>query len=168
MPAINNERGVVLITVLLLMAIVALLGTLALNGANVDIQISGFMRRVAAAFGGAEGGTDLAVPVIEETISAGVVVPAPGEIAGLTIDTAGDLAAEITGGLDFDNDEAADAPDLVMTVNNVELDVDIDRMYSYALPGGATEFAAGYEGVGNAAAGGGTGVLYKVTGEGTR
>jgi hypothetical protein len=51
---------------------------------------------------------------------------------------------------------------------NVEVRVDVDRMYSYALPGGALEFASGYEGVGASAAGGGIGVLYRISSQGNK
>jgi hypothetical protein len=171
----DNQRGAILVTVIMLMAIVALLGTLAINSATVDMQISGFMRRVATAFSGAEAGTDLAVPLIETTIAAGELTIEDIENV-LLIDAAGDpgnglaaLVEEITGGSDYDPDTASASPDLTLTdLNGVEVRVDIDRMYAYTLPGGAMEFAAGYEGVGAAAAGGGIGILYRITSEGTR
>lgn len=177
LQTIRNQRGAILVTVIMLMAIVALLGTLALNSANVDIQISGFMRRAATAFSGAEAGTDLAVPIIETTLAAGDVVIDEIENV-LSINAAGDpdsdpplasLVEEISGGSSYDPDTATDSPDLILSdLNGVEVRVDIDRMYSYNLPGGAMEFASGYEGVGAAAAGGGVGILFRITSEGTR
>lgn len=171
MKQLHSEQGMILITVLLLMMIVTLLGVIAINTSTVDIQISGNLRRSSAAFGGAEAGTDLVVPVIERTIAAGTLDP--DSIPGGSIDTA-ELADEINGGLDNDDDNPTDSPDLVLTSlgsdagTSVEVRVDIDRMYSYSLPGGAMEFASGYEGVGAAAAGGGIGVLYRVTSQGNR
>jgi hypothetical protein len=175
MKRVRNEQGVILITVLLLMAIVALIGVIAINTSTVDIQISGNLRRSSLAFGGAEAGTDLAVPIIERTIAAGALDPTT--IGGGTVDPSPlsgiDLGAEITGGNDYNLDTPAVNPDLALAnlggaVGGVAVNVDIDRLYSYALPGGALEFASGYEGVGAAAAGGGIGVLYRIESQGTR
>lgn len=171
MNHLRNEEGVILITVLLLMAVVTLLGVVAINTSTVDLQISGNLRRVSEAFSGAEAGTDVVVPVIERTITAGALDPTT--IDGGTVDSnplSGiSLAAEITGGNDYHEDTASANPDVTLdSLGEVEVNVDVDRMYSYNLPGGAMEFASGYEGVGAAAAGGGIGVLYRVTSQGTR
>lgn len=173
MKQIRNENGMILVTVILLMAIVALLGVIAINTSTVDIQISGNMRRMSSAFSGAEAGTDLAVPVIERTLAAGELDPT--SISDGTVDGGGDLATEITGGSDYNMDSASGSPDLEYTLSgpdenggSVQVQVDIDRMYAYTLPGGAMEFASGYEGTGAAAAGGGIGILYRITSEGTR
>jgi Tfp pilus assembly protein PilX len=169
MKQLRNEDGMILITVILLMAIVALLGVIAINTSTVDIQISGNLRRVAAAFGGAEAGVDLSVPVIERTLAAGALDPTSLG-SGNTINGDGDLASEIIGGLDNNGDSVSSAnPDITLaSLGGVEVKVDIDRMYSYNLPGGAMEFASGYEGVGAAAAGGGIGVLYRITSQGNK
>jgi hypothetical protein len=164
---IDNQEGVILVTVILLMAIVALLGVIAINTSTVDIQISGNMRRASSSFGGAEAGIDMVVPIIESTLAAGALTPTV--LAGGAIDPGGDLLIELTGGSDYNADTPAASPDVVLNdLNGVEIKVDIDRLYAYTLPGGAMEFAAGYEGVGAAAAGGGVGVLFRVTSEGTR
>jgi len=170
MNRLSNEDGVILLTVILLMAVVAILGVVAINTSTVDVQISGNQRRSSIAFGGSEAGTDLAQPIIERTIAAGTLEPTT--ISGGTVDPsplAGvDLGSEITGGNDYNADTPFGNPDLTFSVGDATANVDIDRLYSYALPGGALEFAAGYEGVGAAAAGGGIGVLYLVDSVGSR
>jgi hypothetical protein len=170
MKQFRNEQGMILITVLLLMMIVTLLGVIAINTSTVDVQISGNLRRAAGAFGGAEAGTDLVVPIIERTIAAGALEPT--SLPGGTMDTV-DLGTEITGGSDNNSDNPTASPDVTLnglggTDVNVEVRVDVDRMYSYALPGGALEFASGYEGVGASAAGGGIGVLYRISSQGNK
>lgn len=170
MKRLRNEDGVILITVILLMAIVALLGVIAINTSTIDVQISGNQRRSSIAFGGSEAGTDLAQPIIERTIAAGSLEPTT--ISGGTVDPsplAGvNLADEITGGNDYNADTPYANPDLSVNVGNATVKVDIDRLYSYTLPGGALEFASGYEGTGAAAAGGGIGVLYRIDSVGSR
>jgi Tfp pilus assembly protein PilX len=166
MNRLRNEEGMILITVILLLAIVTLLGVMAINTSTIDIQIFGNVKRASTAFSGAEAGTDVVVPVIERTIAAGVLDP--DSIPDGTLDTT-NLGNEITGGSNYDSDTAAGNPDITITsLGGVEVQVDVDRMYSYNLPGGAMEFASGYEGVGAAAAGGGIGVLYKVTSQGKK
>lgn len=166
MKLLRNDQGAILITVILLMAIIALIGTIAINTSTVDIQITGNLKRASTAFSGAEAGTDVVVPIIEQTIAAGVLDP--GSIPGGTLDTT-NLGNEITGGSNYDADTAAGNSDITLTsLGGVEVQVDVDRMYSYNLPGGAMEFASGYEGAGAAAAGGGIGVLYKVTSQGKK
>ena len=75
MKTLNNERGAVLITTLLLIVIITLIGLIAINTATVDIQISGQTKRSSMVFGGAEAGVDLAIPVIEGTLGSGALVP---------------------------------------------------------------------------------------------
>lgn len=174
MNRIRNEKGMILITVLLLMAIVALLGTMAINTSTVDVQIAGNLKRSATAFGGAEAGVDVSVPIIEETLAEGTLTPTTYNVVGsdnvtrtINLDPADDdsLGNEIGGASNYDGDISDfTVPDL----GGVQVEVDIDRLYSYNLPGGAMEFASGYEGVGAAAAGGGIGILYRVTSRGTK
>jgi Tfp pilus assembly protein PilX len=170
MKKLRNEEGVILLTVILLMAVIALLGVLTINTTTVDLQISGNQRRASIAFSGGEAGTDLAQPIIERTIDAGTLTPTtvsdgtvdPNPLAGIGLGT------EITGGNDYNADTPYANPDLTISVGDATVNVDIDRLYSYTLPGGALEFASGYEGTGAAAAGGGIGVLYMIDSVGSR
>lgn len=159
MKTINNERGAILITILLLMAIVTLIGIIAINTATVDIQISGQTKRSSMAFGGAEAGVDLAIPVIENALANGALPP------GLTYGP--DLLAEIQSDPTV-SDPAFDTDITVSNLNGVAVNVDIDRLYVYVIPGSSLEFASGYEGIGAGAAGGGVGVLYRIDARGTR
>jgi len=170
MKLLNNEKGAILITMLLLMVIVTLIGVIAINTATVDIQISGNLKRVSTAFAGAEAGIELSIPIIENTIANGTLTPAAatGVITGL--DTT-NLEGEITGGRDNDPDfptGTGASPDITLSnLGEVKVDADIDRLYSVTVGGGSLEFASGYEGIGAGAAGGGVGVLYKVDSEGS-
>lgn len=192
MKTINNEKGAILITMLLLMVIVTLLGVIAINTSTIDIQITGYSKREALALQGAEAGIDLSIPIIESTLGAGQFTVSNSSIvttititgATTTLDNP-KLGTEILAGSDYNTDTPSGSnaittcgpgvpgsdpcgPDIsISNLNGVGVSVDIDRMYSYALPGGSLEFAAGYEGVGAGAAGGGVGVLYSIDSQGT-
>lgn len=197
MKTINNENGAILITMLLLMVIVTLLGVIAINTSTIDIQITGHSKRGALALQGAEAGIDLGIPIIESTLAMGqlstssatvsTTIPSFASGAGGSLDAAM-LGTEITGGSGYHGDTPSGAnatttcgadritttgtdpcgPDIAITnLNGVGVNVDIDRFYSYALPGGSLEFAAGYEGVGAGAGGGGVGILYGIDSQGT-
>lgn len=162
--AFKNEKGAVLITMLLLLMVITLIGVIAINVSTVDIQIAGNQRRVTTAFEGAEAGTDLAVPVIEGTLLDSIL--SPGAIPGAVY--SGDIGTEI---LNEQSDAELAAFNADITIANigqgVSVSVDIDRMYPITLAGGSIEFAAGYEGIGAGAGGGGVAVLFKVTSQGT-
>jgi len=166
MKTINNERGAILITILLLMAIVTLIGIIAINTATVDIQISGQTKRSSMAFGGAEAGVDLAIPIIENTLANGALPAMPSGYTYNTTDSP-DLVAEIQGDPSV-SPSAFDTDITVSNLNGVRVDVDIDRLYVYVIPGSSLEFASGYEGTGAGAAGGGIGVLYRIDAQGTK
>lgn len=181
MKTINNEKGAILITMLLLMVIVTLLGVIAINTSTIDIQITGHSKRGALALQGAEAGIDLGIPIIESTLAMGqlstssatvstaITFPSgSGTTANLDAADAVTLGTEITGGTNYHTDSPSSGTDLSITnLNGVGVNVDIDRFYSYALPGGSLEFAAGYEGVGAGAGGGGVGILYGIDSQGT-
>ncbi|MBI5327110.1 MAG: hypothetical protein HZB80_02290 [Deltaproteobacteria bacterium] len=182
MKLLNNERGAILITMLLLMVIVTLIGVIAINTTTVDMQITGNLKRVSTAFEGAEAGIDLAIPIIENSLASGQLTTSntaistafnftsgSGTTASLDTTNSPSLGDEITGSSSYNTDTPnSSPPDLSITnLNGVAVNVDIDRLYSYALPGGSLEFAAGYEGVGVGAAGGGAGVLYSIDSQGT-
>ncbi len=174
MKTINNERGAILITMLLLMVIITLLGVIAINTTTIDIQITGYTKREALAFQGAEAGIDLSIPVIENTIANSALTPASitvnGTISDLT--TISGVATNLESEIQNDQvDPELSTFNTDISISNigqgVAVNVDIDRLYSYVLPGGSLEFASGYEGTGAGAGGGGVGVLYRIDSQGT-
>lgn len=175
MRKFRDERGAILITVLILMAVIALIGTIAINTSTTDVQLMGQFRRSSTTFEGAEAGTDLSVPIIEQTLAAGTLTPTSFTVGSDTVTIHSTVSAEVTTNLrEFDDDEtdgpAGDnGPDFVIPdLGGVQVSTDIDRMYTYTIEGGAMQFASGYEGVGHSAAGGGVGILFKITSRGER
>ncbi len=165
MNTLNNEKGAVLITMLLLLIVITLAGIIAINVSTVDIQIARYTRESSTAFGGAEAGVDVAIPLIEDTLENSALQDDP---TGYAFDA--DLADEITGGSDNNTDTPNSAtPDITITnINGATVKIDIDRLYSYTLPGSNVGFASGYEGIGAGSAGGGTAILYRIDAQATR
>lgn len=180
MKNLNNEDGMILLTVLILMFIATLLGVISINSSTIEVQISGNEKLVATSFAAAEAGLAVAIPIIEKTHydSTGSVSPASFTV----FDGAADVPAEIDSDLynditnpDYsrpnDGDATDNHPDIYIADLGglgVELSIDIDRLYSEAVGGGALEFAMGYEGVGTGAAGGGVVVYYMINSAGKK
>jgi hypothetical protein len=162
----------ILVTVLLLMLIVTILGVMAIDVSTVDLQIAGNMKRSTTAFEGAEAGIDLSIPIIEATLAAGALTPdpvdAPISVDGQTVVLGADLGTEILSGSDATARNTWDEDIRIPSLGNVQVLVDIDRLYSDVNAGSAMEFASGYEGVGAGAAGGGMSVLFRISSQGTR
>jgi hypothetical protein len=57
---------------------------------------------------------------------------------------------------------AAPTPNAVLTISNYTVNMDIDRLYARPKPGSSLQFAAGYQGIGGGAAGGGIEILYRI------
>ena len=173
MKPLNNESGMILLTVLMLMFIATLLGVISLNSSTVEVQLSGNDKRVSAAFAAAEGGIDLAIPIIEQSWASGKLDPASIVFNGYSVpmDTAGDqLYKEITDP-DYSNDPdttGSAVPDIRIPDigNGAQVRIDIDRLFSQVIAGGALEFAMGYEGAGTGAAGGGVATYYRISSAG--
>lgn len=170
MTSANKQQGFVLVLVLVLLMIMTLLGVMVIDFSTIDLQITGNQKRVAVALEGADAGLDVSVPIIEKTLAEGVLdedaITDSGIVTGL--DTT-NLLDEISGLRNLDPDTASASPDLtISSLGGVELKVDIDRLVSDILAGGALEFASGYEGIGAGASGGGISVLYRVTSQGVR
>ena len=179
---LSNEKGAILITMLLLMVIVTLIGVIAINTATVDIQITGNTKRESVAMGAAEAGVDLSIPIIELTLASGQLTTSSSGV----VYTIGSLANLDDGGT-YDKDTTLIESEIFNDQSDAELkdfntdvaissfgsdqagiNIDIDRMYSYAIEGSSIEFAAGYEGIGAGAGGGGIGILYKINSQGVK
>ncbi len=167
----GDERGIILFTILMLMFIGSLLGVIALNSSNVEIQIAGYEKKVSTVFAATEAGIDVGIPIIEETWSAGTLTPTTLLIGGDDIITdKTNLGNEILKTTNtYDTDTPAASPDITIPyIGGAEVKIDIDRLYTQVIAGGALEFAQGYEGEGKGAAGGGMAIYYKIHSRGTR
>lgn len=164
----NTEQGTVLITALILLMLVTLAGIIAVSSSTVDTQIAGNSRRVTMALQGAEGGVNLAIPIIESTIPTGTL-SLSGPVGLITGLDSANLGREIMGDLTAPVDTVAATPDITMaSLGGVSVKTDVDWMYSSLSEGGASQFAMGYDGIGGGAGGGGSGALYRLNSEAAR
>ncbi|TAJ23407.1 MAG: hypothetical protein EPO64_11265 [Nitrospirae bacterium] len=163
---LTSERGVALLTVLLLMVILTIVGIVAITVTGVENRMAGYVRTTESGTSAAEACMGTAVNVIQQTIDNGTLsasfldnaVPAGPVPAG----NATTLEQEIMGQSDNNPDAADTAPNTVATVNTFTVRGDIDRLYVVGKTGGSLQFAGGYEGTAGGAASGGVDIYYRV------
>jgi hypothetical protein len=148
---INNEKGTVLVVALIIMGLLAIIGTAVMMTTSIELKIARNERVSKTAFYRAENGR--------------VIGAMASEAAAWGIDYAdganfednedikimdGDFIMEA---FDLDPndpiDEVAVAPDVrVEEDGHLSAELDIDKLSTGLLPGSSAEFAAGYEGAG--------------------
>jgi len=157
---LRDERGAVLAIALLIMLALALIGAAAMITSTMELDIARNERLAKESFYMADGGTTLSPILIEEAIEARAL-PAMG---GVTIDP--DFLNELLG-YPTATDTPNSSPDITTEVNGKDINVDVDRIATQILAGGAAEFAAGYEGIGGGGASGGIAIFYRVDSQGS-
>jgi len=155
---LNNERGFVLIASLLMLVVLMIIGIAATNTTTIELQISGNDKSAQMAFYGADAGNELAKELIEQTI----------EVRGWQDETGDEkvIGTVTIINKDFWLNTDADSP----TTDNRDVELPFDRGTTRLriggegglAAGGAIQMAAGYEGAGKGAAGGGSWILYNV------
>lgn len=172
-PLIEDDRGIALMTVLVLMLILTVLGIAAVTVTGMENRIAGFQRTTEVAADAAESCMSTSVKIIQLAIEQGsvpaAVVSATGPVpTGAETSANPSLSMEIRGELGAENHadtvggSGAMGPDYSQTINGYSVLGDIDRLYLQAKSGSGMQFAAGYEGVGMGSATGGSEVLYRV------
>jgi Tfp pilus assembly protein PilX len=164
---VHDERGIALLTVVMVMIMVTVLGIAAITASSLENKMAGTQRTTESAAVAAESCLGTAVNIIQETMLASALPaafqngPSPNN-GPVPQGNAATLQSEIMGG----SDNNADAPGVNMVQNNVggyTVKGDIDRLYTKAKAGGSLQFAAGYEGIGQGSGGGGIEILYGIT-----
>ncbi|MGB9716415.1 MAG: PilX N-terminal domain-containing pilus assembly protein [Thermodesulfovibrionales bacterium] len=140
---IQNEYGFVLIIALLALLILTIIGVLAISTSTTEVMIAGNTRLREMNFAGAESGLEISDPVIRFI----AFHSSFGNYDSIVRDK--DLDQEIRSGKPFEPADTCNInPDLSLNLGSMSVTVDIDRMFSSACDGVATEYASGYEGVG--------------------
>jgi len=178
----GNQDGVVMLTTMLVMVILAIIGIASITMSTMENRMAGFLRTGESSVIAAESCLNVGVNVIQQTIDFGTVpssfwaVPTPAGPAGpIPNANVPVLQAEIMGQSDGNPDvpdisppaPVAGVPNIVVptpgqTVGSFTVQGDIDRLYVVPKAGAAMQFAAGYEGTGAGAAGGGVDILYQL------
>ncbi|MFI5224314.1 MAG: hypothetical protein ACHQX3_08770 [Nitrospirales bacterium] len=146
---LESERGIALLTGLMLLLIITVLGVAALTVTGLEIRTAGFASSSEAAASATESCVGTAVNVIQQTIDQSglpavfVPNPVPSNAMATT------LGQEILGQSDNNADATNTAPNMVQQVGSYVVNGDIDRLYARVKSGGSLQFAAGNEGAGN-------------------
>jgi Tfp pilus assembly protein PilX len=171
---VGNDRGVVLVFALVLMLVLAIMGSSATMTSQVDLKISGNTKVIRTSFYVADGGIMMTPKVINRIIT-DRALPSASETPLLSYDDyaqAGEdpvLLKKIMGfAMDSDyqtND--ANTTDISMDQGTLgNMDIDITRAATMYLSGGGVEFAAGTEGVGVSGAASAA-IIYNLASRGT-
>ena len=160
---LNKQDGVAFLTVMMLLLILTVLGIAAITVTGFENRVAGLSRNAEAATSAIESCIQTAVNVIQQTIDQadvpGAFVPDPVPTTAMRTQ----LAQEILGQSDNNPDTpTTGTANLVQSVGGYTVNGDVDRLYIRAPGGGALQFAAGYEGMGAGAAGGGVEILYSI------
>ncbi len=165
---IQNERGIAMLTVMMLMLMLTVLGIAAITVSGLENNMAGTQRTTEAAAIAAESCIATSANIIRQTIDEGSVPavftggnPVPNNSA--TPVSGASLADELIGRSDSDADSPTSDPDVNMgTVGAFSVTGDIDRIYARTKAGSAIMFASGYEGTGAGAGGGGVEIMYRI------
>ena len=168
----KNERGIAMLTVLLVMFMMTVLGIAALTVTGLENRMAGFMTSMEGATAAAESCSGTGVNIIQQTIDpyvgAGTLPPAflsNATPAGPVPQTnAAVLSQEVMGSSDNNADFAegtGSVPNLVQAVGPFTVYGDIDRLYIKGSPGSGMQQFAGYEGTGSSAVGS-SNIFYRI------
>ncbi|MFZ1804337.1 MAG: PilX N-terminal domain-containing pilus assembly protein [Nitrospira sp.] len=162
---LKDERGFALFGVFLTILMMTALGIAAMTMTGLENRMAGSANSTDAAAAAAESCIGTGVNVIMQTLQerqvplsyVGSVVPASAEGA-----IAPTLTQEIMGQANNNADGIGASPDIQMNAGPFGVLGDIDRLYFKNKVGGSLQFAAGYEGAAQGAAGGGGEAIYQI------
>jgi Tfp pilus assembly protein PilX len=129
----RNEKGYILVIVLLLMVVLTIVGLAAISTSSLENMLSGNIRLKALNLAQADGATELTTGLIQR------VVRNMDTVGYANLVTDAGLATELRS-VYFDTD--------TQDLSFGNLTVDIDYMYKLAQKGCSQEQASGYEGLG--------------------
>lgn len=161
-----GQRGMALISALLLLLVVSLLAVGLSMDSSMDVRLAGYQRFMARAFGFAESGL----------MASGDILESNAYDAGWEDDDVDfnfpHLSGEYVGTLhiladrgDFYLDENAAENTTMEMRGDINADVMTQKVVSKLAKGGALQVAAGYAGIGKGLGGGGAHVIYNVESE---
>ncbi len=160
----HDQRGAVLLVTLMVLLILTTLGIAVISTTTTEIMITGNAKLQKMAFYGGDGGGRSVEPILEESLNERAVPAIHASPSGPVVDPAG-LMDELLGIIDSSDDPMLD-PDLISTLGDVVVRVDVDRIARRFQGGSSIEFGSGYEGIGKSSASGGTAIMYQIDASG--
>jgi hypothetical protein len=169
---LRREDGIAMLTILMLTVILTVIGIAAITTTTMDLKLAGGERLREGSINTAEACLSTSVQIIQQTLANSAL---PASILGVATPVIwqAPLESEIMGVPGFEQlADTADwqavaplviAPNAQIAVGGFTVNIDIDRLFARPKPGSSLAFAAGYEGTGAGAAGGGVEVLYRIS-----
>lgn len=162
----SNQRGVALLTVLLLLVTMTIIGIGAITMSGFGGRMAGFGRTAESGANAAESCIGTGVKLIQDTIDQGSVPAAylsnANPAGPVPQSNAPTLAQEILGQFNNNPDTPQASPNISQVINGFTVTGDVDRLYAAPKSGSAIQFAMGYEGTGTGAAAGGVDIYYSI------
>lgn len=167
----QSQQGAALVIAIMILLILTVLGIYAVTTSTLETKIAGAERSYKVAFYTADAGEPVGVNIIKAIIfnvpASASDLPTPWK--NIVKDNVLVTTEIFTNVRDTDAVDQYGQRDVEASGNNlglpeganVELWIDIDRLSSYQMTGGAIQFASGYEGIGGGG-GGSIGVTYAI------
>ncbi|MDC4205396.1 MAG: hypothetical protein MPW14_21950 [Candidatus Manganitrophus sp.] len=147
---LKNERGMALISIMLMIVLMTSLLMMALNISSIEINLASTNRRTTQGLHAGEGGADLVIPVVKDTLVLNAIptYPIASKVVVNPLNTAGGLSApdfvremtsgsSPTGGL---SDNPKNNPNVTITaLSDQTIQVDVDYEGPASLPGSELE-----------------------------
>lgn len=175
----ENERGIAMLSILMLMLILTVLGIGAMTITGLENRVAGFASSMEASSAAADACVTTGVKVIQQVldVSNGTSVPTvlldnqtpPGPVPStnktqLELEINGDPTAALDApiGPPFPAGITAAVPNLVQTVGAYSVVGDIDLLYKKQRAGSGQQFASAYDGASVGGGAGGMDIFYSV------
>jgi len=159
---INNSNGGVTIAALLILAVLTIIGISSISTSNIEVQIATNDKVHKMAFYAADGGTELGTELLELNIACASGFSTDDYVVNniTVVDADFWMQAVAPGPVgSFPSDTERDV--LINNAGGTHTNLSIFGATALGI-GGAIEMAAGYEGKGKGAAGGGVSLLYQI------
>jgi len=157
----NNSNGGVTVAALLILAILTIIGISAISTSNMEVQIANNDKVHKMSFYAADGGSELGTELLELNIAC------PSGFASDNLAMTADITAvdkdfwmqNVEPVVTYPSDTERDV--LIDTAAGTHTNLSVFGTTAFGV-GGAIQMAAGYEGKGKGAAGGGISLLYEI------
>jgi len=157
----NNSNGGVTVAALLILAILTIIGISAISTSNMEVQIANNDKVHKMSFYAADGGSELGTELLELNIAC------PSGFASDNLTMTADITAvdkdfwmqNVEPVVTYPSDSERDV--LINSAAGTHTNLSIFGTTALGV-GGAIQMAAGYEGKGKGAAGGGVSILYEI------
>lgn len=165
----GSQQGMALISALLLLMVVSLIAVGMSTDTSMDVRIAGYQKYKAVSFGNADAGINAGTEVLEDNIyDAGWTDLLPLPVTYPYLSAAYNPGTiQIMQDENFYMQENFNRLPYINITGQIAASVVVQKVNTKPAEGGASQMAAGYEGLGKGAGGGGIHAIYNFEGTGT-